>query len=127
MTQADSDIMTRTQEARMLPYAPYVRGSETSARAAASVREKTPTQASIVLDFLLSRGPHGATDDEIDIATEQYGWTPADHRRARRGLAVSGLVVVKTAADGAVVTRRSRRGHSMGVWITAQQQKEQSL
>jgi hypothetical protein len=71
--------------------APYVRGSETSAAAAASL---TPETMSVlqrrVLEFISSRGEEGATDEECQ---RELGMNPSTQRPRRGELANAGLIV----------------------------------
>ena len=102
-------------------YAPHVRGSITSKAAADAVRYKAPTQAAIVLSLLAGAGASGMTDGEIAEATAEYGWTPDDHRRARRGLVKAGTAGPRPNAP---YTRSSSRGHQMTIWISSEFSKE---
>ena len=44
---------------------PFVKGSDTSRAAADSMRKHAPTLRQRVYDYIVSKGEHGATDDEI--------------------------------------------------------------
>lgn len=71
--------------------APYVRGSETSAAAAASLTPETMSALQRrVLEFICSRGDQGATDEECQ---RELRMNPSTQRPRRGELANAGLIV----------------------------------
>jgi len=68
---------------------PYVPHSDTSRKAAREMKGKGPVLRVKVYRYLQSRGPAGATDDEIEAALEMRHQTVSARRRelVQRGLA----------------------------------------
>lgn len=91
--------------------APYVKGSDTSKAAAESIEGDLARLESIVLQEIARRGDNGATDDEIEKATELAHQTASARRR---GLVQKGLVVATRKR------RATRSGRKATVWVTAQ-------
>lgn len=60
--------------------APWVRGSETSHAAARSMDQHLGRLQSVVLEFIRSRGEHGATDQEVQIALDLAPQTQGPRR-----------------------------------------------
>ena len=60
---------------------PYVLGSETSRLAADSMKDHAQTDRHRVYLFLLERGEHGATDDEIEVALNMTHQSASARRR----------------------------------------------
>lgn len=90
--------------------APYVRGSATSAAAAASLTAETMNALQRrVLDFIASRGEEGATDEECQ---RELGMNPSTQRPRRGELANAGLIV----ESGTRLTSSRRRAT---VWRVA--------
>lgn len=90
--------------------APYVRGSETSAAAAASMTPETMSALQRrVLEFISSRGEEGATDEECQ---RELGMNPSTQRPRRGELANAGLIV----ESGTRLTASRRRAT---VWRAA--------
>jgi len=86
---------------------PYVRGSETSEAAAASI---TPSLANLqrqVLDALKGFGPSGATDEQL---TDFIEMNPSTLRPRRIELLRKGYIF---QADG---TRKTRSGRAAAIW-----------
>lgn len=86
---------------------PYVRGSETSREAAEAIAPDTPTLRRAVLEYLRSRGPTGATDDEMQTALGMHAHTQCP----RRIELVSAGLVVKSGEK-----RPTRSGRAATVW-----------
>jgi hypothetical protein len=89
------------------PYTPYVPESDTSRAAAEAKAPTAETDAARVLDFIRSRGAHGATDDEAETA---LGMLHQNASARRRGLFLRGLVVDSGAR------RNTRSGRKATVW-----------
>lgn len=90
------------------PGAPYVAGSETSREAAESIKPDIGRLEKLVLNAIRARGKHGATDDEIEQATQLSHQTTSARRR---GLVIKRLVI----ADGEH-RRPTRSGRNAQVW-----------
>lgn len=90
--------------------APFVRGSQTSAEAAASLTPETlGALQRRVFEFIRDRGEDGATDEECQ---QQLGMNPSTQRPRRGELADGGLIV----ASGTRLTSSRRRAT---VWRAA--------
>lgn len=83
-------------------------GQPTSAEAAAKMFPRAGTDARRVLDFIVSRGGVGATDDEIEIMLEMIHQTASARRR--------GLVLTDWIKDSGE-KRKTRSGSKAIVWI----------
>ena len=87
---------------------PFVKGSETSEAAAKSMQGRSTTDRYRVLDFLISRGVDGATDEEIQNGLPL---NPSTQRPRRVGL----VNQYKVRDSG--VRRPTESGRSAPVWI----------
>lgn len=86
---------------------PYQKHSETSRAAAESVKPTAETRRQEVLAFLKSRGAHGATDEEGQLALAMEGNT---YRPRRVELTAAGLVVESAEK------RKTTTGRKAVVW-----------
>ena len=90
----------------------YVKGSDTSEGAAASVEEATPFLRGMVLAYVASRGDEGATCDEVESALDMRHQTasPRVNELAGRGFIVDSGRRRKTRSgrNAAVYTRTTR-------------------
>jgi len=86
----------------------YVRGSDTSEAAAASVDETTPYLRRRVFDYISARGAEGATCDEVEGALDMRHQTASPR-------------VNELAGRGAIVDsgrrRKTRSGRSAAVYV----------
>jgi transcription initiation factor IIE alpha subunit len=87
----------------------YVRGSDTSLAAALSIEPDIRGRLRImVYQFILARGAHGATDDEMEAELEMKGSTVRPRRRE---------LEVQNAVIDSGKRRMTRSGRSAAVWI----------
>lgn len=86
---------------------PHVRESETSIAAASSIDASRKTMLAKVFSHIKSRGAHGATDDEIEIALDWRHQTVS----ARRRELVLGNHIVDSGER-----RATRSGRTASVW-----------
>jgi len=91
---------------------PYVEGSDTSKEAAESMKPKGPHLRRMVFQYLLSRGPSGATDDEVETALGLRHQTASARRRE--------LVLAEKVEDSGE-RRRTSSGRSAAVWVVKQE------
>lgn len=78
------------QVGEALPKAPFVAGSATSFSAAKRAEKKLNADCKRVLDFIKSKGGHGATGDEIEVA---LGMLHQTQGARKRDLEKAGLIV----------------------------------
>ena len=97
------------------PTLPYVKGSETSQAAAESMEPHAPTIRHRVFRYILSRGDHGATDDEIEGALGLKHQTASARRRELEK--DYGAVRLETLGDGTPRKRRTGSGRMAGVYV----------
>lgn len=91
--------------------APFVRGSDTSKAAAASIEEHAKTLESMVFDLVRQSGDRGLTDDELEVLTQLSHQTVSARRRT--------LVLKRMLRDGGQ-RRRTRSKRMATVWILGQ-------
>lgn len=91
---------------------PRVHGSDTSVAAAESVRASAPGLRERVERFVRRREEHGATDDEIEIASGLAHQTISARRRE--------LVLLGCLRDSGL-RRPTRSGRSATVWVASLQ------
>jgi hypothetical protein len=86
----------------------YQRHSKTSKAAAWAIEPKRASGRGILLAFLRSRGPMGATDEEMQR------WAPMNDntQRPRRGELVKGGFIHQSGT-----TRATTSGHDAVVWL----------
>ena len=89
----------------------YVRGSETSRRAAEEIEMNADSLRGRTYRYLIGRGNRGATDEEIQTAS---GMNPSTQRPRRVELVERGLV--KDSGQ----TRLTKSSRSAVVWISVQ-------
>lgn len=87
---------------------PFVRGSDTSEAAAASKEDTSRTDEECVLAYIRSRGPRGATDDEIEL---MLGMRHQNASARRRSLVLLGFV------RDSGMRRMTRSSRLAAVWI----------
>lgn len=87
---------------------PYAKGSETSKAAAKAIKPKVYTLRAEVLDFIVSCGAIGATDEQIQLALDLNGST---QRPRRRDLVLKGIV------RDSGTKRPTRSGRYATVWV----------
>jgi hypothetical protein len=92
------------------PAAPFVVGSPTSKKAAASIAGMSRSQRQAILEFFKLRGAHGATDEEVC----EFLKLSANTERPRRGELVSSGLVVDSGR-----TRLTRSRRPAVVWTIA--------
>jgi hypothetical protein len=90
--------------------APYQRHSETSREAAEAIEPRAVKLREQVRCFLLSCGPAGATDEEMQICLEM---NPNTQRPRRRELVLGGAVIDSGK------TRNTKSGRKAVVWVGA--------
>jgi hypothetical protein len=102
-----------------LPYPPdglpFVQGSDTSQEAAESLTDDLGRLEGLVLNHIITRGEHGATDDELEVA---LGLSHQCASARRRTLVLKGLV---KDSGRRRINRSGRRG---AVWVYGQDQHE---
>ena len=91
--------------------APYAAGSETSKAAASEISPYLGRLQACVFDFIASRGPLGATDQEVQEALRIDSST---QRPRRCELAKKGLI------RQAGIERETKSGRRAQVWIAVQ-------
>lgn len=127
------------------PTVPYVKGSDTSEAAAASMQPIAPTLRHKVYDYILGQGEQGATDDEVVGALGMAHRTATARRRElermgavyrtenRRQTTSGRTAGVYMAVPGANLNRRSGRplkppadalSMKLTVYITADQDRK---
>jgi hypothetical protein len=89
---------------------PSQRHSETSQEAAEAIEPTVAGLRGRVLTFLLARGEHGATDEEIQVALEM---NPSTERPRRVELWYAGLIVNSSE------TRLTSSGRRASIWVAA--------
>jgi hypothetical protein len=87
---------------------PFVRGSDTSKAAAASIEGHVKTLESQVFDLVRQAGDRGLTDDELEVLTALSHQTVSARRRT--------LVLKRMLRDGGQ-RRRTRSNRLATVWI----------
>jgi hypothetical protein len=109
MTQLTLFPPTRRRARATLPHAPFVRTSETSTNAAATIAPLSGELRKRVLHFIADRGQTGATDQEICAGLQML----ADTSRARR---------VELRNLGLIADSQNRRpspsGRASTIWVT---------
>jgi len=110
MEQAQSE-MFEFDGGKITPIAPPCQAhSETSREAAESILESCNRLQKEVYEVILSRGEHGATDDEIQVALEM---NPSTQRPRRIELDKKGLI------RSTETKRKTRTGRKATVWVAA--------
>ena len=87
---------------------PHQRHSDTSYRAAVSMLDEARTLRARVYRYILNRGPSGATDEEIIVASDR---SASSIRPRRCELADRGLVIDSGRK------RATRSGRAAVVWV----------
>ena len=95
--------------------APYQRHSETSRAAAVEIEPKLNALQSAVLAYIASKGPDGATDDEIQCS---LGMNPSTERPRRVELEAKRMIR-KTDRQ-----RPTRSGRLAGVYVAEPERSE---
>jgi hypothetical protein len=85
----------------------------TRAAALVSIERLRPAMLEIVYEFIRSRGPRGAIDQEIEELAASLGKRESTGRARRVDLANAGRIVA------AGRTRKTRSGRDAVVWIAA--------
>jgi hypothetical protein len=88
---------------------PFVKGSVTSEDAADSMESEAATLRAQVYKFIKALGEKGATDEEVQLATNMVGNT---QRPRRRELQLKGRVVDSGR------TRKTQSGRNAVVWVS---------
>lgn len=86
----------------------FVHGSATSEAAHDSIKPSSARLRSLVLAFICSRGPEGATDEECQVS---LGMNPNTQRPRRIEL------VTKMSVRDSGRTRKTRAGRLATVWV----------
>ncbi len=94
---------------------PFQAGSQTSEKAAQSVQPRVGTLRYRVLQFIVSCGLYGATDEEIQDGLRMNGNT----ERPRRRELEKGRLIVDSGR-----TRKTRSGKDAVVWVIAHPTQE---
>ena len=105
---------------RRIPDPPYQHHSETSRDAAEKIKPSASTARARVLQYIRSRGAHGATDLEIQDALPMGGDTERPRRRELEKLGQ----IRDSGGKRAVVG--SRRNTQAVVWVAVTSQSDRS-
>ena len=89
---------------------PYAKGSATSKAAATHVAPRAGSMRARILEFIVARGAHGATMEEIEIGLGMKHQTVGPRKRE---LETAGLI------RNAGVERVTTSGCMASVWVTA--------
>ena len=108
--------MTLDFDARRTPH----NGTDTSRAAAASLAPHVGRLEAVVLEAIREAGEHGATDDEVEIATGLAHQSVSPRRISLQRL---GLVVQAIDSEGVNVTRPTRSGRKATVWIAIEERR----
>jgi hypothetical protein len=103
------DANTMTTQLELAPYQPH---SPTSIAAAVAITPDTPTLRRQVLDYIVSQGQRGATDEQIQ---EALAMNPSTQRPRRIELVRDGLV------RDSGTTRLTGSGRKAVVWTVTNQ------
>lgn len=90
---------------------------ETSKAAAARALPASGSRRRTLLDMVAAAGPHGRTDDEMEMET---GWAHQSVSAARNGLVGDGWLT-PLFRDGQRVTRPTRTGNPAQAWTISEE------